>query len=164
VSREEISMERDPERFVPKVHPASRPIELDDPLDLNATMVPGDVELMFRSVVQEYAWMGWGTEPILGLFRDPFYPALHGLWLTLGEAETRTRIEEVLARTGVIHFRATVIETEPDEGDDEPDLVPIGIPAVLLGPCGRAPGSNGSAEALEAHATRREGDHHVQGL
>jgi hypothetical protein len=157
-------MDSDSGQFVPKVHPATRSVEPDDPLDLNATLVAGDVDLMFRSVVQEYAWMGWGTAPILGLFRDPFYPVLHGLWEALGEEETRARIEAVLARTGVIHFHATVHETEPDESDLEPDLVTIGIPAVLLGPCGTAPGSFVGVEALNGGTMRREGDSHVEGL
>lgn len=157
-------MDSDPERFVPKVHPASRPIELDDPLDLNATMVAGDVELMFRSIVQEYAWMGWGVDPILGLFRDPYYPVLHGLWEALGDDTTRERIESVLAKTGVIHFRATVHEVEPEPHEEEPDLVPIGIPAILLGPCGTMAGTNGNIEARKAQAKRREGDPHVEGL
>lgn len=156
-------MNNDPERFVSKVHPVTRQVEPDDPLDLNATLVPGDVDLMFRSVVQEYAWMGWGTEPILGLFRDPFYPALHGLWEALGEEETRARIDVVLTRTGVIHFHATVHESEPDETDREPDIVPIGIPAFLRGPCGTAPGSFVGIEALSGSATRREGNSHVEG-
>ena len=157
-------MESDAERFVPKVHPVSRAVLPDDPLDLNATLAPGDVDLMFRSVVQEYAWMGWGVEPILGLFRDPFYPALHGLWEALGEAETRARVEAVLARTGIIHFHATVHEVEPDEEDMVPDLVPIGIPTALLGPCGTAPGSFVGIEALNGGITRREGTNHVDGL
>jgi hypothetical protein len=157
-------MNSDSGGFVSKVHPATRPVEPDDPFNLNATLVAGNVDLMFRSVVQEYAWLGWGTEPILGLFRDPFYPALHGLWEALGEEETRARIEAVLARTGVIHFHATVHETEPDANDREPDLVPIGIPAFLLGPCGTAPGLFGGVAALDRGTTRREGDSHVQGL
>jgi hypothetical protein len=157
-------MSSDPERFVPKVHPVTRPVEPDDPFDLNATLVPGDVELMFRSVVQEYAWMGWGPELILGLFRDPFYPALHGLWEVLGENETRARIDAVLARTGVIHFHATVHETEPDECDQEPDVVPIGIPAFLRGPCGTAPRLVVGVEALNGGTALREGGSHVEGL
>ena len=42
--------------------------------------------------------------------------------------------------------------------------VPIGIPAFLLGPCGTAPGSFAGVEALNRGTTRREGDHHVEGL
>jgi hypothetical protein len=159
-------MDSDSGQFVPKVHPATRSVEPDDPLDLNATLVAGDVDLMFRSIVQEYAWMGWGTEPILGLFRDPFYPALNGLWETLGDDETRSRIESVLARTGVIHFHATVHETEPDESDLELDLVQIGNrdPEVLLGPCGTANGSFVGIEALTGGITRRGGNSHVEGV
>src|SRR5262245_19305051 len=70
--------------LVPKVHPTSRPVEPDDPLTLHATTVAGDPELMLHCLVQEYAWMGWDAEQILSLFRDPFYPVLHGLWCLYG--------------------------------------------------------------------------------
>ena len=116
-------MESNPARFVPKVHPASREVMPDDPMTLCATPVEGDPDLLIRAVVQEYAWMGWEAEQIADLFRDPFYPMLHGLRLALGEAGIRERIEAVLARCGVYRFRSTVHE-EPD--DAAPELVQIG--------------------------------------
>jgi hypothetical protein len=161
-------MESDESKWVAKVHPTTRSMEPDDPLDLNATLVAGDVDLMFRSVVQEYAWMGWGAEPILGLFRDPFYPALNGLWQALGDDETRSRIESILARTGVIHFHATVLVAEPDESDLELDLdlvqIGNGDPDVLLGPFGTAAGSFIGIETLIGGITRRGGNGHVEGV
>ena len=39
--------------------------------------------------------MGWDAEQIAALFRDPFYPMLHGLWQALGEAGVRDRIDAV---------------------------------------------------------------------
>src|SRR5262245_49883971 len=116
-------MESDSGRFVPKVHPATRPVESDDPLALHAIAVAGDVDAMFRSLIQEFAWMGWGVEPILRLFRDPFYPALYSFWTSLGEEDLRRRVEGVLARTGILGVRATVQEV-PEE--PEPELVQIG--------------------------------------
>jgi hypothetical protein len=116
-------MDTHPTNLVPKVHPATRGVEPDDPLSLHATPVEGDPEVMIRAVVQEFAWMGWDAERIVGLFRDPGYPLLHGLWLALGEAGIRERIESVVRRYGVYRFRSTIVE-EPEEA--EPELVQIG--------------------------------------
>jgi hypothetical protein len=117
-------MESSAERFVPKVHPASREVMADDPMTLWATPVAGDPDLLIRAVVQEYAWMGWDAEQIAALFCDPFYPMLHGLWRVLGEAGVRERIDAVFHRCGVFRFRSTVHE-EPDEA--APELVQIGL-------------------------------------
>ncbi|MBV8126238.1 MAG: hypothetical protein JO114_01075 [Planctomycetaceae bacterium] len=117
-------MESSAERFVPKVHPASREVMADDPMTLCATPVAGDPDLLIRAVVQEYAWMGWNAEQIAALFRDPFYPMLHGLWRVLGEAGVRERIDAVFHRNGVFRFRSTVHE-EP--GEAAPELIQIGL-------------------------------------
>jgi len=116
-------METPAARLVPKVHPMTRGMEPDDPLSLHATPVEGDPEALIRAVVQEYAWMGFDLDEIVTLFRDPFYPMLHGLWVALGEAGIRGRIDAVLRCHGVYRFRSTIFEA-PDE--DEPDLVQIG--------------------------------------
>jgi len=119
-------MESSAERFVPKVHPASREVMADDPMTLWATPVAGDPDLLIRAVVQEYAWMGWDAEQIAALFRDPFYPMLHGLRHLLGEAGVRERIDAVFGHCGVFRFRSTVREA-PDDADDAPELVQIGL-------------------------------------
>lgn len=100
-------MEPPPDNFVPKVHPATRPVELDDPMNLFAVEVPGDPELMLRLLVEEYARMGWGLDALLGLFRDPFYVAAHGLWLHFGEEELRRRLTAMLRRVGVVRTKTT---------------------------------------------------------
>ena len=122
-------METPTASLVPKVHPATRGVEPEDPLSLHATPVEGDPEAMIRAVVQEFAWMGWPVDQILGLFRDPFYPLLHGLWLALGEEAIRERVASVVTRYGVYRFRSSIIE-EPE--DSAPELVQIGP----LGPGG----------------------------
>jgi hypothetical protein len=122
-----------PDRFVPKVHPATRPVEPEDPLTLYATPVAGDPEVMLQCLVQEYAWLGWGLEQILGLFRDPCYPALHRLWQVYGEAGIRERIAPLLAQTGVFRFKETVRE-DPETEEEMPDLIELGIPAEWSGP------------------------------
>jgi hypothetical protein len=121
-----------PERFVPKVHPATRAVEPDDPLTLYANEVMGDPEVMLQCLVQDYAWMGWGEELILGLFQNPFYPALNQLWRTFGEAGVRTRVAALLRQTGVYRFEGTVCEG-PEPEDEEPPLVELGLPAHWLG-------------------------------
>lgn len=95
--------------FVPKVHPATRPVEPEDPMNLFAVEVPGDPELMLRLLVEEYARMGWGFEALVDLFRDPFYVAAHGLWLHFGEEELRRRLAAMLGRVGVVRTRTTTI-------------------------------------------------------
>ena len=123
-------MTTEPSRFVPKVHPASRPVEAEDPLSLHAISLEGDPELMLHCVVQEYAWMGWGGEQILNLFRDPFYPALRELWDRYGEANLRERIASLIQQTGIFHFQVTIREEpEPKPEEAEPELVELGIPA-----------------------------------
>jgi hypothetical protein len=112
-----------PADLVPKVHPATRAVEPDDPMSLYATPVEGDPDLMLRAVVQEYAWLGWDAEQVLALFRDPFYPLLNDLRDALGEDALRERISALFRFAGVYRFRATVREA-PEE--IEPELVQIG--------------------------------------
>jgi hypothetical protein len=106
----------------PKVHPASREILPDDPLEMYGIEIPGDPALMLRMLVEEYARIGWGVDAILQLARDPNYQAFYGLHQAYGEEYLRQRICEILARCGVMRVKAT--ETEPpSEG-----LVQIELP------------------------------------
>ncbi len=104
-------MTQESEHLAPKVHPASREILPDDPMNLHAVEVPGDTELMLRLLVEEYARMGWNLESLLELARDPFYPAFHGLFQLYGEEELRRRIAKILDRIGVT--RVTTVDTQP---------------------------------------------------
>jgi hypothetical protein len=114
------------ERYVPKVHPATRAVESEDPMTLHATSVAGDPEVMVRCVAQEYGWMGMGTEEILRLFRDPAYPALHALLCFYGEAGLRARLAAALGRTGVFRFQEQIRE-EPQAGEPGSELIQLGI-------------------------------------
>jgi hypothetical protein len=116
--------------MVPKVHPATRGIESDDPLELHATAVVGDPEVMLECLIQEYVWMGWDREHILALFHSPFYPALNALLRHYGESGIRQRVAAVLARMGVFRVSGTVRE-EPEPEEDEPELLPLGTRRVL---------------------------------
>jgi hypothetical protein len=116
--------------MVPKAHPLTRGIESDDPLELHATAVAGDPEVMLECLVQEYVWMGWDCEHILALFHSPFYPALSALLRHCGESGIRSRVAAVLARMGVFRVSGTVRE-EPEPEDEEPELIPLGTRRVL---------------------------------
>jgi hypothetical protein len=123
-----MTMPVESQQYVPKVHPATRAVEADDPMTLTATTVPGDPEEMLRCIIQEYAWMGWTLDQLMCLFRDPFFPALFGLWQLYGEAGLRERAAAILGQTGVFQFQAAVVEAlEWDEEDDEePELIQLG--------------------------------------
>jgi hypothetical protein len=120
-------MTENTERLVPKVHPATRAVEPDDPYSLHATAVSGDPEVMLTCLIQEYAWMGWDLESILNLTRDPSYPVLHGLSLAFGADELRRRIAAILAKVGVFHYSA-VVQEAPSETDEHADLIELGLP------------------------------------
>jgi hypothetical protein len=89
----------------PKTHPAQREMLPDDPLDLHAFEVPGDTDLMFRIVIEEFARMGYDAGAITSLARDPFYAALHGLLALYGEGTFQKRVYEILSRVGVVRVR-----------------------------------------------------------
>jgi hypothetical protein len=96
---------------MPKVHPATREILPDDPLEMQAFEVPGDPQLMLTLLVEEYARIGWGADAILKLARDPEYQAFHGLLRVFGDEELEARIRRILARCGVM--RVQTQETIP---------------------------------------------------
>ena len=102
------------EQVGPKVHPLEREMLPEDPLELQGFEVPGDVDLMFRIVVEELARMGWDSAAITEAARDPFYQALYGLWRFHGEQEFQRRVGEILARVGVIRVRA-IVAPSPSE-------------------------------------------------
>ncbi len=110
-----------------KVHPASREILPDDPMELQRIEVSGDPDVMFRLLVEEYASMGWDAESIIGLARDPFYQAFHRLHARYGEDELRQRIQKILSRVGVARF--TTVEQTPPSGEPPSDeLVQLDLP------------------------------------
>ncbi len=109
---------------VPKVHPATREVLPEDPMDLQGFEVPGDPNLMMRLLVEDYARMGWNTEAIMSLATDPNYQVFHGLLRMFGEGELRRRISDVIARCGVMCVKTTQREPPPTQ------LVQIDLPAA----------------------------------
>jgi hypothetical protein len=100
---------------VPKTHPATREILPDDPLEMHSFEIPGDTDLMLRLLVEEYARIGWGVEPIMALARDPNYLAFHGLWRLYGEHRLRNRVREIVARCGIARVRTVEAHIEPEQ-------------------------------------------------
>ncbi len=109
---------------VPKVHPASREVLPEDPMDLHGFEVPGDPDLMTRMLVEDYAHLGWNTDAIMSLANDPNYQVFHGLQRMFGEDELRHRIAAVIARCGVMRVKTTQREPPPTQ------LVQIDLPAA----------------------------------
>jgi hypothetical protein len=105
-----------------KVHPASREILSDDPMEMHACEIPGDPDLMLRLVVEEYARIGLSAADILALAMNPNYTAFYGLRRRFGDEEFRRRVTNIIARCGVI--RVTASETEPPSEN----LVQIALP------------------------------------
>ena len=114
-------MDPDLQNAVEKVHPASREIVPEDPMELTGFEIPGDPNLMLRLLVEEYARIGWGTEQIMQLARDPFYQGFHGLLRLHGEQELCRRVSEITGRFGVRHV--TKVEAKPEQ--PPPQLVQI---------------------------------------
>lgn len=107
---------------VPKVHPASREILPDDPMEMHGFEVPGDPDLMLRLLIEEYARIGLGADAVMQLAGDPNYTAFYALRRSLGEDEFRRRVTGIIARCGVIRVKAT--ESEPPSEN----LVQIALP------------------------------------
>jgi hypothetical protein len=125
-------MTSDSDRFVAKVHPASRPVEPEDPLAMHAISLEGDPEVMLECLVQEYAWMGWSAYEILALFEDPEYPALAELYRHFGEAGLRQRVAQCIGTAGV--FQVRVMESDNVESEDpESELLELGVLAPRRG-------------------------------
>ena len=90
-------------------HGRDKEPEFDDPMELVMVPLPaGDPELMATCLIEEYARLGKGEDEILELFRQPIYH-IHFLYREKGETWVRSRIEEVLARTGRMRISVTVL-------------------------------------------------------
>lgn len=111
------------ENAAPKIHPASREMLPDDPLDMTGVEVDGDPQLMLRLLVEEYARMGWGVDEIMRLAADPFYVGFHGLLRAFGERRLRHEIATILARCGVVRVKTVEVPPKP-----EPQLVQLELP------------------------------------
>lgn len=94
-----------------KVHPATREVLPDDPMELRGFQVPGDPQLMLKLLVEEYARIGYGIDSIMQLALDSNYQAFHNLLKLEGEEELRRQVSEIIAKCGII--RVTTKEAAP---------------------------------------------------
>ena len=113
-------------QFVPKVHPGTRSVEAEDPLELMAMPATGDPEVMLECLVQEFVWMGWDEEQLMALFDSPLYPVLSQLRECFGTEEVRRRLRMILSQQGLFRVRETIDDT-PQPEPEEPELVQIEI-------------------------------------
>lgn len=97
----------DSSNAVPKIHPASREILPEDPLEMQAHEMPGDQELMVRMLVEEYARLGWDVDDLIRLSQDPNYFAFNALYHQFGKEVLRQRFKQVIARCGVMRVKIT---------------------------------------------------------
>jgi hypothetical protein len=94
-----------------KVHPATREMLPDDPMQMQGFEVPGDPHRMLQLLVEEYARIGWNTEAMVDLAREPNYQAFHAFYQMFGEDGLRRRVANIVSRCGVIRVKTE--ETEP---------------------------------------------------
>jgi len=91
--------------------------EPDDPMQLVGVALPADADAldeMARCLVEEYMREGWEEDPLLELFRNPFYRGPHMIYRARGEAYVRAVIAETRARWGAWR---TVVEEKEARGD-----------------------------------------------
>ena len=112
-------------RFQPKVHPATRGVEADDPMELAAQVVPGDPNVMLDCLIREFTWVGYGPDALVPMFRDPEYPVLNQLRSYFGDAEIARRVRDSLA--GWESLRVTEEFDDAPEPGDEDDLVELTV-------------------------------------
>ena len=66
---------------------APKQFEDDDPMELVQVYLPeGDPEAMAECFVEELIWLGYDTQQLLDLFRNPFYAGAHAIYRRQGEA------------------------------------------------------------------------------
>jgi hypothetical protein len=109
---------------VPKVHPATREILPDDPMEMHGFEVPGDPQLMLRLLIEEYSRIGAGVDAIMQLACDPNYTVFFALRRSLGDEEFRRQVSSIIARCGVIRVKAK------ETGAPSENLVQIALPVA----------------------------------
>ena len=107
----------------PKIHPATREMLPEDPMELCGHELPGDQELMMRLLVEEFARMGWSADAIMQLACDGQYQAFEGLRRAYGVEGMRERIAATLARCGVMRTKFFEAATQTQR------LVELELPA-----------------------------------
>ena len=110
-------------------HPKDRPMEAEDPLQLNALELDGDPDVLLTCIVEEFARMGWDAEMILRNFSQPEFQGPYRLLKRLGPEGARERVEQILARCGV--WRMREVQQPVEEPESELVNVTVGGHRVL---------------------------------
>ncbi len=92
--------------------PENKTPEPDDPFELKGHVAGGDPEVMARSIIEEYARMGWDREKLIWLFENPNFSMPHKFYQKYGEEKTKELIDEVLKKHGVLQFDVQQQEEE----------------------------------------------------
>jgi hypothetical protein len=96
-------------------------------MELVATPVTGDVNVMLECIVQEFAWMGWDEEKMMDLFYSSDYPVLIQLRESFGDHEVRRQMRNILARQGTFRVQETIDQTPEPDDSMEPELIQITV-------------------------------------
>ena len=77
--------------------------DFEDPLQLNGVSLltqEDTTDTMCECFIEEFMRMGYGTEQILALFRNPYYLGMNMVLEKRGEEFIRERVDEIFARWG----------------------------------------------------------------
>ncbi len=78
---------------------ARKQFEDDDPMELIQVYLPqGDPEAMAECFVEEFIWLGYDSQRLLDLFRNPFYAGAHAIYRSRGEAHVLKLIDRMRKR------------------------------------------------------------------
>ncbi|MBI3890604.1 MAG: hypothetical protein HY303_03635 [Candidatus Wallbacteria bacterium] len=102
-------------------HPKDRAWEPEDPMLMHGNATPGEPEAMLQCLVEEYGRQGWNSEQIVRLFESPFFQATFDLGRRLTGEGIRSRVEQILARTGVLRFRTVHATPDSSEVSEQAD-------------------------------------------
>ena len=92
-------------------------MEAEDPLQLNATELDGDPDVLLTCIVEEFARMGWDADMILRNFSQPQFQGPYRLLQRLGPEGARKRVEEIVSRCGVWRIREIELKAAEPEGE-----------------------------------------------
>ena len=105
------------------------PFKDPDPTDPNmlvGVLLPADAEAtrdMAYVFAEEFARMGYTSEQLLGLFKNPFYGGAYGTYRILGENEMLSIIDECIAVWGQAKFLILDFGFSIDEEKQTPESI-----------------------------------------
>lgn len=85
---------------------AVRPQEPDHPMYLDGDVVPGDVSLMVRCMVEEMLQIGMSADELIIMSRDSNYQALYAAWQELG-GQFDELVNDAYRRVGKFNFETS---------------------------------------------------------